>query len=306
MKKCVSLMILVLLIISGFSCSFHTSQRDQTGNIKETQQQIEKKITDIVENFGSKLNRIPFSSSIDTVKNSITITYSDLVTPELLQSWLSDISKVPGRINPGPWLDYIEIDSMTEIKTDFYLVRGYIVERNGSDKKAGYLVEKRKVTISLMKTDYKWLINNVQLGDYVDNLGILYENSLYGFRFRLPASWKNAQILMNQWDGYAVNSPSGSHVIESGPLLSIRNPLWTSETPRQDIPIMIFTFPQWDKLYREEMNVGAAPIGPSELGRNNKYVFALPARYNYAFPAGYQEVEEILNTHPLEPFPVMP
>ena len=46
---------------------------------------------------------------------------------------------------------------------------------------------------------------------------------------------------------------------------------------------------------------GAAPINPSELGRNKRYVFALPPRYNFAFPTGYEEVEEILEGKPLEP-----
>ena len=41
-------------------------------------------------------------------------------------------------------------------------------------------------------------------------------------------------------------------------------------------------------------------MGPSELGRNNRYVFALPARYNYTFPPGYKEVEKILANHPLQ------
>ena len=43
-------------------------------------------------------------------------------------------------------------------------------------------------------------------------------------------------------------------------------------------------------------------LEPSELGRNTSYVFALPARYNYAFPTGYNEVEEILQNKPLHPF----
>lgn len=62
---------------------------------------------------------------------------------------------------------------------------------------------------------------------------------------------------------------------------------------------MVFTIGQWDSLIRQEYSVGAAPIPPSELGRNTQFVFALPARYNYAFPPGYQEVEQILQGKPL-------
>ena len=64
---------------------------------------------------------------------------------------------------------------------------------------------------------------------------------------------------------------------------------------------MIFTISQWNALQQDKFHIGAAPIGPSELGRNSRYVFALPARYNFAFPTGYQEVEKILKSNPLHP-----
>lgn len=84
-----------------------------------------------------------------------------------------------------------------------------------------------------------------------------------------------------------------------GPIVSIRNPAWTSGTPTQDIPIMVFTQSEWVKVSSGTLAVGAAPIPPSELGQNSQYVFALPARYNYAYPADYQEVETILAGNPL-------
>lgn len=63
---------------------------------------------------------------------------------------------------------------------------------------------------------------------------------------------------------------------------------------------MIFTLEQWNALLEGKFHIGAAPIGPTELGRNSKYVFALPARYNFAFPEGYEEVEEIIKKNPLQ------
>lgn len=67
---------------------------------------------------------------------------------------------------------------------------------------------------------------------------------------------------------------------------------------------MIFSINQWDQLINREFYIGAGPIGPKELSRNGKYVFALPARYNFAFPTGYEEVEEILEGDPLEPIEI--
>jgi hypothetical protein len=62
---------------------------------------------------------------------------------------------------------------------------------------------------------------------------------------------------------------------------------------------MVFTLNQWNLLREEVFHIGAAPLNPSVLGRNNYYVFALPARYNFSFPPGFKEVETILANHPL-------
>jgi len=65
---------------------------------------------------------------------------------------------------------------------------------------------------------------------------------------------------------------------------------------------MVFTLAQWDLLQQDKFHIGAAPIGPSELGRNTSYVFALPARYNFSFPIGFEEVEKILENKSLQAF----
>jgi hypothetical protein len=127
-----------------------------------------------------------------------------------------------------------------------------------------------------------------------------YINRRYRFRFVLPSSWKGFRIITGSWTGTAVDGSADAP--EHGPELSIRNPLWTKSHPRQDIPIMIFTRKQWDLVSQNKIAMSAAPFGPTELGRNARYVFALPPRYNYAFPQGYEEVEKIMATHPLHPF----
>jgi len=131
---------------------------------------------------------------------------------------------------------------------------------------------------------------------------ILYKNTQYGFNFTLPKSWQGLSTIIGTWEG---NDILSGKVTQTGPKISIRHPKWSSKNPRQDIPIMVFTLNQWNSLQQEKFHIGAAPIGPSELGRNNAYVFALPARYNFAYPTGYQEVEEILKTHPLKVVPIV-
>lgn len=125
----------------------------------------------------------------------------------------------------------------------------------------------------------------------------LYENAEYGLTFKLPESWEGYQIVTDSWEGISTDQQQ----IENGQILLIRHPEWTEEKPRQDIPIMIFTLDQWTSLEKGEFHIGAAPVGPTILGQNNEYVFALPARYNFAFLEGYEEVENILESHPLQP-----
>ncbi|CAH1217514.1 hypothetical protein PAECIP111891_04577 [Paenibacillus allorhizoplanae] len=127
----------------------------------------------------------------------------------------------------------------------------------------------------------------------------VYENTQFGFRFTLPDSWKGYTIVTDKWEGLSVGDAQGDKV--SGVSLSIRHPEWTAEQPRQDIPILVFTVDQWNELQQDKFHIGAAPIGPSELTRNDKYVFALPARYNFAYLDGYQEVEDILKSNPIRP-----
>lgn len=125
---------------------------------------------------------------------------------------------------------------------------------------------------------------------------LTYSNTMYGFTFTLPLDWKGYTVVNDSWRGY---DPNTNKTVQSGSLILIRNPKWTAAKKYQDIPIMVFTIGQWDSMIRQEFTVSAAPIPPSELARNAQFVFALPARYNYAFPEGYQEVEQILQGKPL-------
>lgn len=129
-----------------------------------------------------------------------------------------------------------------------------------------------------------------------------YVNEEYGFSVSLPETWKGYSVTMDKWTGNATGDQLGDVAFIDGPVISIHNPKWTAVNSYQDIPIMVFTLEQWNQLSQEKFHIGAAPINPSELGRNSRYVFALPARYNYSFPPGYEEVDAIIRSKPLKTF----
>jgi hypothetical protein len=130
---------------------------------------------------------------------------------------------------------------------------------------------------------------------------IVYKNSKYGVRVKLPKSWKGYKVAINQWEGGGTGL-NGEELHEIGPEIVINHPKSTEENPRQNIPIMVFTLAQWEEVSHGQVNVSAAPIGPGELDRNCRYVFALPPRYNYAFPEGFEEVSYIIASGAVEAF----
>jgi hypothetical protein len=135
-------------------------------------------------------------------------------------------------------------------------------------------------------------------------LTVVYTNKHYRFRFYLPQDWNGFSIVANSWTG-GVREKNGQLVadmIECGPQITIRHPLWTGHRPYKDIPIMVFTHAQWKLAANEQMSVSAAPIPPIEIGRNRKYVFALPPRWSVGDELGYEEVIDVIQQNPLHTF----
>ncbi len=260
----------------------------------------ETAVSNLVLDFGKRLQLVSLLAPGDVLRESMKENYADLVSPALLEKWQNDPASAPGRLVSSPWPDRIEIKSVEKLSEDTFRVKGEIIEITSEEQSTGGAAAKRPITLEVKKIDGRWLIDAVTLGEYEGAGQIVYQNTQYGFNFTLPESWKDYSIVTGEWEGLSI-SDSPQKVVETGPIISIRHPEWTSENPRQDIPIMVFTLSQWASLEKEQFHIGAAPIGPSELSRNSKYVFALPARYNFAFPAGYEEVEKILSGNPLKP-----
>jgi hypothetical protein len=111
-----------------------------------------------------------------------------------------------------------------------------------------------------------------------------YINIEYGFSLTLPVSW-------NGFSTTTTKIPDGIEV-------RLRHPLSTAQSPRMDIPVLVYPLAQWTKWEKTNFEdyPTAAPIGPTERARNTKYVFATAPRYNFSFLPGFEEVEDIFRT----------
>lgn len=298
MKKSFSVLLLLMsLSLVGCVNEERASQappQDTTGvtNPSENEEEI---VEGVVEKFGTSLQKVSLLGPKEEVEKSMQGNYGDVVSAELIEQWLTDPSKAPGKLTSSPWPERIDIKTMEKRSEQAYALNGLVIERTNVDQ----IANKTPIHLVVEKVGELWLITEVTLDDTEQSDSIVYQNMEYGFDFRLPATWKDYLIVTDKWEGLPVSQAQTGEVIEKGPMIAIRHPEWTSENPRQDIPILIFTIAQWDSLQQEKFHIGAAPIGPTELNRNEKYVFGLPARYNFAFPAGYEEVEQILEGKPL-------
>jgi hypothetical protein len=112
--------------------------------------------------------------------------------------------------------------------------------------------------------------------------GILYQNEQYGFSLSLPSSW----------NGYLVSTST----VDFGVKVLLGSPLWTGTGSYEDIPILVYPLSKWQEWEANNFSdySTAAPIGPSERARNDRYVLATAPRYNYDYSLGWEEVEEII------------
>lgn len=301
MKKPFLFALILLLGVSFSGCINRGNEAQPKDKLQQTDEGDEAAVASLVEDFGSKLQKVSLQAPRDIVKKSMQENYGDFVSPALLAERINDPSNAPGRLTSSPWPDRIEILSIEPLSEYAYEVEGEIIEITSVEKASGGVAAKRPITLVVKKIENRWLIDAATLGAYEETNSIVYRNTQYGFSFSLPESWKGYSVVTGKWEGLAMGGgPQGDRTVETGPVISIRHPQWTSQERRQDIPIMVFTLTQWNALQQGEFHIGAAPVGPSELGRNTRYVFALPARYNYAFPTGYEEVEKILASNPLQ------
>ncbi|MFC5406542.1 hypothetical protein [Cohnella soli] len=312
MRKVLSLALVSTLSVGLWGCSAKSSEVQAGQGVQQTVQQSEvpevntvasdeKDVKSLIEEFGKKLRMVSLLAPSEIVRKNMQEQYGDFLSPDLLAKWQKDPKNALGKMVSSPWPDRIEVASVEQLTEDTYQIKGDIVEITSAEEKNGGTFTKQGVAFEVRKSGNQWLIDTATIGAEEEISSIVYENTRYGFRFTLPNSWQGYTIVSNQWEGLSLGDSTGEKVVATGPILSIRHPEWTKKNPRRDIPIMIFTLAQWNSLQQEDFHIGAAPVGPNELGRSSKYVYALPARYNFAFPTGYEEVEKIVAGAPLQP-----
>ena len=106
-----------------------------------------------------------------------------------------------------------------------------------------------------------------------------YRNEQYGFGMTFPSDWSGYSVIAGTWHGQTHDDQGETIGTYTGPEIIMRHPQWTAAAPWQDIPVLVFTHDEWALVEQQKLGVSAAPITPSKLGENAKFVFALPPRW---------------------------
>lgn len=169
MKKIVIYGLVATMSLSLIGCG---SKNKENALTNEPQEKIEmeidmdklneEKITNLVEEFGSKLKNVSLLSLEEELEKAMKENYGDYVSDELINRWLENIDEAPGRIVSSPWPDRIEVTSLEKVSDTEYKVEGKIAEVTSVEGEE----IKRPITLEVKNMGDKWLIVDSQLGEY--------------------------------------------------------------------------------------------------------------------------------------------
>lgn len=146
-------------------------------------------VVSIVESFGSKLQTVSLQAPKEILAKSMQENYGEIVSQVLIEEWINDPLKAPGRLTSSPWPDRIEILSIERLSKDEYEVKGDIIEITSVEKVNGGAAAKRPITIVVKKIDERWLIDAVTMGEYEDSSGQIDDlDQITGFAWEIVNS----------------------------------------------------------------------------------------------------------------------
>ncbi len=152
----------LLAMMSFAACSPHLAPDPPIGRTTATAVAAarlgtgEAAVRDVVERFGRRLQNV--SLLAPDAAQQMQAQYAGLVSPALLQNWMSDPLRAPGRAVSSPWPDRIDVDTVTQEGADRYTVTGSVIEVTSVEVLQGGTAAQVPVRIVVQKDGGVWLI----------------------------------------------------------------------------------------------------------------------------------------------------
>lgn len=109
-----------------------------------------------MESFGKRLQNVSLLSA--DAAQEMQEQYAEFVSPTLLETWMSDVSKAPGRMVSSPWPDRIEITTLTKEESERYVINGFVIDLTSVEVVGGGVAAKTPVRIVAQRFQGHWLI----------------------------------------------------------------------------------------------------------------------------------------------------
>jgi hypothetical protein len=116
----------------------------------------EAEIRNLVEHFGKRLGAVSLQSP--NAAQEMQRQYFEFVSPALLETWMNDVARAPGRVVSSPWPDRIEIANLTKEDPERYVISGVVVEVTSVEVVGGGAAAKVPVRVVVQKDQGRWLI----------------------------------------------------------------------------------------------------------------------------------------------------
>ena len=117
----------------------------------------ETEVRDVATNFGKRLQDV--SLLAPDAAQEIQNQYAEFVSPTLLEMWMTDASKAPGRMVSSPWPDHIDITTVSKEDSDKYEVTGFVIEVTSMEVINGGAAARIPVRIVVQKDQGRWYIS---------------------------------------------------------------------------------------------------------------------------------------------------
>jgi hypothetical protein len=153
--KRILLAVTLLAAVSLVACTAPPSRPTQTTTSLATE---ETAIRTLVENFGMKLQNV--SLQAPDAAQELQQQYSEFVSPVLLDRWIKDISRAPGRIVSSPWPDRIEITTLSQTDPDTYEIMGDLIQITSTEVGNGEVATRMPIRIVVNREQERWLISD--------------------------------------------------------------------------------------------------------------------------------------------------
>jgi hypothetical protein len=117
---------------------------------------------EIVERLGERLKRVSLRAADSILVREIREAYAPLVTPDLLDRWITEPAGAPGREVSSPWPERIEVRSVEAGSDGTCVVQGEVIYVTSVELTRDSSVMREPVTLRLVKSG-EWRISTYEI-----------------------------------------------------------------------------------------------------------------------------------------------